>query len=311
MIAAIFADASAPPVIDFASLLAYGLPGLCLGLVVGIIVFVLSRKVTEAHRKMIQTCFFYACVLFFLVCVVNLATLYINHEAKMWVQVVVEPSGNSGIPDASPEISSTLTAVDKVRQGRVEVSTENASNTIRVSVWKLKDMLDKLSTDNAQKTAQLKIKDEQLVAMEAVNEKRASLFAAQAAVPSDVRNVINEVQASKDVAATTKSVCQENNPTLCGWANLASGDTAAAKQQFQAAEGDQALSAQHAASAKSGLGYVLTTEGNTTEATKMIEQAARQGDVGAVKQLQVIKLPDAATLQRQMVTPQELKGGRP
>jgi hypothetical protein len=273
------------------TLLKFGLPGLALGLVLGVIPGVLRKKVSETQHRTLATCFKYAVILFGLVCVVNGITLYFKYLddgriARMTVAVDVQPSFGKDFPKAAPRISTDLSP--KPIGGRVDVSTRGTNSVVHVDVSDMRTLLINLYQANARK-------DEQIVALQANNEEVAKLYASIIQTPSAVHGTINKVLAAQNGVAVAKETCRESNHVFCGWARLASGDVSAAQASFSAAASDASLPDDQAASAQVGLGYTLLIEGKASEAFEQTKKAAKTGDEGATKQLRAISVESTAS----------------
>ncbi|ULU25439.1 hypothetical protein [Dyella terrae] len=267
------------------SLLQYGLPGLALGLVGGIITGIIGKRVTEQQHATLRTCLKYAVILL-IVCAVAgafssvLDYLKGEHNPRITISVEVKPDLEGLVSNSAPLIETHLTP--KPTGNLVDVSPDGPDSVVKVNVAKLGDYLKQLKTDNDQLHAQ--------VTTNAVaNSDRAKLFAAIVPTPPSVKSSIDKVFASAQPAAAADTVCRERNQAQCGWAKLATGDVQAASASFTEAVSDSSLPHDQVASATSGLGYTKLTEGKTAEAASLIKQAAAAGDLGATKQLNAVQ----------------------
>lgn len=274
------------------SLLSYGLPGLALGLVGGIVTAILAVKVTEQQHETLKTCFKYATIFMIVCAVISAMGLALNYlgdsrSSRMTVSVQVSPDIHAIFPDAIPVITSELT---KVSDGKlVEVSTQGVDSNVYVDVGKLREHLlnlrtsnDKLQSANQQLTAQVQQSN-------AVNGGRAKLFAATMPTSDATKAIVDQVLKSAQPEQVADTVCKKDNAAQCGWAQLARGDINAASASFTQATEDKSLPKDQVASAINGLGYTKLTQGKVAEAAQLTQKAADAGDVGASKQLPAIR----------------------
>jgi hypothetical protein len=268
------------------SLLQYGLPGLALGLVGGIITGIVGKRITAQQHATLKTCFKYATI-FLVVCALlsgfswTLDYLKELRNPRITISVEVKPDLEGIVSDAAPDIETNLTP--KPASNLVDVSPMGPDSVVKVNVGKLSNYLKKLRTDNQQLQAQ--------VTTNAVtNSDRAKLFAAIVPTPPSVKSSIDKVFTSSQPAVAAETVCRESNQAQCGWAKLATGDVDAASKSFAVAASDTKLPHDQVASATNGLGYTKLTEGKTAEAASLIKKAAQAGDVGAAKQLNAVQV---------------------
>ncbi|NII55647.1 hypothetical protein [Luteibacter sp. SG786] len=274
---------------DFVAYLKYGLPGLCLGLVLGLVGAVLSKKVTSQQHQTLKTSFFFACFLFFLVWSSTLATEYMNyakstHTPRMKVAIIVRPDAGGGRPEYAPSISSVLTP--KPTNNTVEVSGEGSNSNVTVDVSSMRMLLERLATENNQQRVAMAM---QTKAFSEANAARAKLYAALTSTPESVRPAISKVLTSPNGEGAADEICQGASPTVCGWARMANGDVASAKESFAVAANDGSLPSAEVASAQKALGYVFLTEGKKSEAVELTRKAEQSGDIGASRQLRAIE----------------------
>jgi len=266
-------------------LLQYGLPGLALGLMGGIVTGIIGKNISPQQHATLKTCFKYATI-FLIVCSVSsgVSSLFdymkSGRNPRVTIAVEVKPSLEGLVPDSAPLITTTLTPTPSEKL--VDVSSEGPNSLVQVNVEKLANHYKQLKIDNVQLHAQV-------INNAAASADRAQVFAAVIPTPPAMKSRIDKVLASAQPSVVAEAVCKESNSAQCGWAQLAGGNVDAASKSFAVATTDTSLPRDQVASATNGLGYTKLTQGKTEEAVVLIKKAAADGDKGATRQLQAVQ----------------------